>query len=379
MNGKLIIRVPSRINILGNPTDGNEGDFATISAAINVYAGCTMEHARGYSFQWINRRKPRKPVAEFHTSSTDDFNYSEDDPFKLFKGTLRYLFREFENIREKVRRKPVKISVWTDVPRQSGLGGSSLPILMIIEGMKRLYKLDDKMFNRYAISEIAQRIEEKELGITCGFSDRYVPNFGGIAYLDYRGKLYHNPIGKEPYVTYERLDSFIPDIGFIIVSTGVQHDSGDVHGVMRGKYLKDIARVDDSRTGASSILEKFRLIGDTAWQGKIALLHADLKHFGKLMNENHRLINEIMYECGFKEGAGEANNLFIKAALEAGALGAKLTGAGGGGSVQIFAEKADEKGVIKALEKKIASCNFKNAKLMRVSIDKAGLTVKSPK
>lgn len=379
MKHKYIMKIPSRINILGNPTDGNEGDFATISAAINIYAGGTIENADEFIFQWIDRKAPKKPVAECRLSHLNNLDYDPDDPFKLFKGTIRYFLKEFPDIRKNISKNPVKISIWTDVPRQSGLGGSSLPILMILEGLKNIYNLDHKFFNRYLISEITQRIEERELGITCGFADRYVPNFGGIAYLDYRGKLYHAQIGAEPYVTYERLDPFVPELGFIIVSTGVRHDSGDVHGVMRGKYLRDIERVEKQGAEPSLILKKFRLIGDTAWQGKIALLRADLVEFGRLMNENHRLIDEIMIECGFSEGAGEANNLFIKTALDAGALGAKLTGAGGGGSVQIFADKSDESRVIQALDNKITDAGFSEAKIIKVLIDKSGLMVKSVK
>ena len=41
------ITVPARINVLGNPSDANEGDFATISAAVNVYAGALVEPAEG--------------------------------------------------------------------------------------------------------------------------------------------------------------------------------------------------------------------------------------------------------------------------------------------------------------------------------------------
>jgi galactokinase/mevalonate kinase-like predicted kinase len=377
MSAKYMMKIPSRINILGNPTDGNEGDFATISAAINVYAGGTIESDNEYVYRWIDRKNPNKQISEFRTSKAHNLDFDDNDPLKLFKGTLRYLMREYLEARRKITKSGMRIALWTDVPRQSGLGGSSLPILMILEGVKKLYGFDDDEFNRYAISEIAQRIEEKELGITCGFSDRYVPNFGGIAYLDYRGKLRHEPIGSEPYVTYERLDSFVPELHFIIVSTGVQHDSGDVHGVMRGEYLRDVERVETQGAKPSLVLKKFKLIGDTAWKGKIALLSSNLAEFGRLMNENHRLIDEIMLECGFTEGAGKANNLFIKAALDAGALGAKLTGAGGGGSVQIFAGKADEGRVIKVLKKKISDGNFPKAKLMRVSIDKAGLTIKS--
>jgi hypothetical protein len=37
------IKAPARINILGNPGDANEGDFATISVAINIYAHAIVE------------------------------------------------------------------------------------------------------------------------------------------------------------------------------------------------------------------------------------------------------------------------------------------------------------------------------------------------
>ena len=51
------------------------------------------------------------------------------------------------------------------------------------------------------------------------------------------------------------------------------------------------------------------------------------------MNQNHRLVNDMMTYCGFSDGTGWADNLCIETALKNGALGAKLTGAGGGGSV----------------------------------------------
>ena len=49
---------------------------------------------------------------------------------------------------------------------------------------------------------LTQRVEARELGITCGFADRCAP-FGGIAYIDYRGKLYHGELHDEPYATYD--------------------------------------------------------------------------------------------------------------------------------------------------------------------------------
>lgn len=63
------------------------------------------------------------------------------------------------------------------------------------------------------------------------------------------------------------------------------------------------------------------------------MLAGDMTRFGRLMNDNHRLVDEMMVYCGFSDGADWGNNLLIETALKDGALGAKLTRAGGGGSV----------------------------------------------
>ena len=100
----------------------------------------------------------------------------------------------------------------------------------------------------------------------------------------------------------------------------------------------------------NKILDRFRKIGETARAGKLCLLASDIEGFGKLMNENHTLIDRIMRDCGFPDGAGEANNQLIHAAREAGALGAKLTGAGGGGSVLVLPPPGRARKVLAAVQ-----------------------------
>ena len=68
--------------------------------------------------------------------------------------------------------------------------------------------------------------------------------------------------------------------------------------------------------------------------GKKALLTRDWEWLGELMNENHQLTDELV-------GAGEENNRLIRAALDAGALGAKLSGAGRGGTIIALHEDPD--------------------------------------
>jgi galactokinase/mevalonate kinase-like predicted kinase len=224
---------------------------------------------------------------------------------------------------------------------------------------------------------LCQRVEEIELGIAAGFADRYVPLFGGLAYLDYRGKLHHADIREEPLATYERLDDYAVSLPLVATTTGVKHDSGDVHGCMRPRYLEEHDEWQ-KRGGEMPPMVRFMAgAWETAWQGKIALLEGDLETFGRLMNENHRLVDEMMHYCGFHDGAGWANNLFIESAMQNGALGAKLTGAGGGGSVFALTEPGKEENILCLWEETAANAELSEAQIYPLKIISQGLIIES--
>ena len=387
------LTIPARINVLGNPSDANEGDHATISAAIDTYAGATIEPAAGLVLEAVNREGETLVRQTFDGPPS----YPYDGTLDLLKGAVNRLHAYSPQFRQRLtERGGVRIATWTEVPRQSGLGGSSLLVLLALAGLRAFYELDPLVHNDYVLAELCQRVEAKELGITCGYADRYVPLFGGLAYMDYRGKLYQKPIGEEPFVTYERLDPWVPDgstergsaeahpkpsrrslakvLPLVIAFTGVVRDSGDVHSVMHCRYLKEYA---DYERGSPKpfMLDVMERVGATAWRGKMALLRQDWVEFGQLMMENHRLVNGMMAYCGLPGGAGEANNTLVEAALAAGAWGAKLTGAGGGGSVFALTQPGREKELVEALRTAAANAGLKDAQVWQAHVDLEGLQI----
>jgi galactokinase/mevalonate kinase-like predicted kinase len=373
---KFELTIPARINVLGNPSDATEGDFATLSAAVDMRAGARIEPAEGITLE------VRAPSGELCDLDRRESFYADQIPLPytggldLVKGAVNRLYRYSEEFREKVHREGFRLGAWTRVPRQSGLGGSSLFVLVALGALRARYGLDRRVHNDYVLAEMTQKVESQELGITCGYADRYVPLFGGLAYVDYRGKLHQRPIGEEPYATYERLDHLVEELPLIAVSTGVVRDSGDVHGRMRPRYLQEY-RDWSTQGGEMPPMVQF-MVGawETAWQGKRALLEGDLESFGALMNRNHQLVDAMMNYCGFVDGAGWANNRFIDVALETGALGAKLTGAGGGGSVFALVRPGEEGALEEAWQRAAVEAELENAAVYRPRISRQGLSAR---
>jgi galactokinase len=363
------LTIPARVNILGNPADANEGDFATISAAIDLHAYADIRSAADYT---LEQTDSDVSSACFRPS---DLPLPYDGSLDLLKGAVNRLHAYSAEFRGKLPMHGFHLRVRSDVPRQSGLGGSSLLVLLTLAGLRELYGLDRRVHNDYILSELCQRVEEAELGIAAGFADRYVPLFGGLAYLDYRGKLLHADVRQEPFVTYEKLGAYAASLPLVAVTTGVQHDSGDVHGRMRPRYLEEHAAWQKRGGEAPPMVCFMSNAWETAWRGKIALLEGDLKTFGRLMNDNHRCVDEMMRYCDFADGAGWANNLFIEAALQNGALGAKLTGAGGGGSVFALTEPGQEETLMQIWRETAARNNLSDAQIYPLKVAQQGLKI----
>ena len=74
-----------------------------------------------------------------------------------------------------------------------------------------------------------------------------------------------------------------------------------------------------------------------AKSAKRAIVEGDWAKVGALMNENHALVAEL-------GGSGPDNERLISAALKASALGAKLAGAGGGGTIIALTHEPEKLG-----------------------------------
>ena len=355
----IAVSLPARINVVGNPSDAAEGAYATICAAVEPRGGAEIDHADGLTFERGAARSPRFSAAPLPAV----------DGFAIEAAAVNGLCRHAPELAARIAARGAHIRTWTEIPASSGLGGSSVLLLAVLAALRAHYGLDMRRYNDYVLAEIAQRAEEHDLGVVCGYADRYAPLFGDLAYIGFHGKLWHAALGEEPFATYEPLGARVPALSFVVATTGVPRDSGSVHGPMRARYL------EQRRRGSGPLLALGREIGATAWRGKIALLAGDLESFGAQMNRNQELVDEMMARCDFPSGAGAEVRALVAAALAGGALGAKLTGAGGGGSIFALARPGDEERLAATLREAAAAYGLNDSEIFIAPVSRDGLRI----
>jgi galactokinase/mevalonate kinase-like predicted kinase len=222
-----------------------------------------------------------------------------------------------------VTERRFHLKAWTAIPMQAGLAGSTAMLTAILGGVLRALEI---RLSPYEIAETARHIEFNILNCVCGFQDQYMAVFGGLSYMDFRDKDPRAPMDPV-FATVENLEPFLGEMPLILANTGVQRHSGSVHKGLRERWIDREAEV----------VEGYRRIARLARDAKKAMLAGDWKCVGAAMNENHAIQRDL-------GGSGEANERLIAAALEGGALGAKLAGAGKGGTIVAVHEDPDDLG-----------------------------------
>jgi len=290
---QVICSAPGRAGIIGNPTDMYGG--AVLSCSVGMRAHATITPSSELVLETGGQ--------ECHIVSRDDLR-PRHDHFDLARAILDYM-----------RLPPLKcrIQYESEIPLRSGLSGSTALVVALLQA---LLAWRGEYPNRYQLAERARYIELNYLKVVCGYQDAYMCTFGGLNFMDFGGKQFYRHAEAELFATIEPLADYVSELPFVLGFTGLLHDSGQVHKPLRERWLE----------GEAAVVEGYRRITEIARMGKKALLTANWPLLGRLMNENHAIQRDL-------GGSGELNEKLIAAALDAGALGAKLAGAGHGGTI----------------------------------------------
>ena len=304
---EIIATAPGRCGIVGNPSDMYGG--SVLSCSVQERAECRLiTDADALALTNEDESATLHTVADFAMRG---------DKLDIARAALTFLQVNPET-------QKFALHLRTDIPMRAGLAGSTAMLAALVGALDAYLDLN---LSPYHLSETMRKIEARVMGVVCGFQDQHMAVFGGLNFMDFAGKQSLEQRDEEPLATVEPLAALCPAPPLLLAHTGVQHHSGTVHQSPRQRWL----------AGEPLVVRHYETIGKMAIPGKRALIARDWQTLGALMNENHALIAEL-------GGSGPANETLIAAARNAGALGAKLAGAGGGGTIIALTENPEQVG-----------------------------------
>ena len=322
----IIVRTPFRLPLGGGGTDlpsyyKKYGGFL-ITAAINKY-------------MFININLPAiVDKIKINYSKTEIVGLDEIDKIQhdIVRETLRYL---------KVKQ-PIEIHSMADLSSGTGMGSSSSYTVGLLKAL-------NLMLRRYVpvqvLAEEACRIEIDLIGKPIGKQDQYAAAFGGIIQMeiDQLGNVSVTPLRLDHEVIYElenRLLMFYTDIERDANKILAEQSEKIAKGSMVTKKMKNEV-VDDGEV-ALQAMHKIKEIGHEV---KKALEKGEVDQFGRLLNDHWMVKKSISNQM-----TNSQIDQWYEIAINNGALGGKIMGAGGGGFFLFCVGNGKRKHLRKALE-----------------------------
>jgi D-glycero-alpha-D-manno-heptose-7-phosphate kinase len=309
-------RAPLRISFCGGGTDvppfPERFGGCVLSCTIDKYAYVSVR-SRDRSLATRVQSADLKKVVEFSAAGTSKELSTEN--------TLA------EAIIKRFKAASLDSYMHCDAPPGSGLGSSSAMLVALAAALGRFQKID---LSASDIAELALLVERDDLGIVGGMQDQYASAFGGFNFIEFMpGEVLVHPLRLSDE-TQDELHYHL-----VLCSTGATRFSSNILAEQTQNVMNSNSDVIDALCDLKALTFEMRRL----------LLRGRLRDFGQLLDEawmlKRRLASgisndriEMLYEC----------------AKNAGALGGKLLGAGGGGFLMVFCPFTRRQAVRDALE-----------------------------
>jgi D-glycero-alpha-D-manno-heptose-7-phosphate kinase len=305
----IVTRTPLRVSFAGGGTDlpdVYERDHgAVLSTAIDKYIYVT-----------VKRHSPIfKEAVRINYSHSETVNNIDEIQNDIARESLRLL--EIE--------PPIYVSTVGDLPASTGLGGSSAFAVGLLNA---LHALRGERVSAGQLAEEACHIEMEILRQPIGKQDQYAAAFGGINLFCFRPG---GAVTVEPQrFTNGALRELFGSI--LMFWTGHQRDAGRVLSEQKARTSEKMESLVQIRSHA------YRL--QSLLTGRV-----DLPAFGKVLDETWQIKRELATTITTSEIDG-----WYSRAMDAGALGGKLCGAGGGGFLLMIVPKERQVAVRQSLQ-----------------------------
>jgi D-glycero-alpha-D-manno-heptose-7-phosphate kinase len=287
-------RSPSRIDLAGGTLDLWPlylliEEAATVNLAISLYTEVTVSAST--DGKWRVRER---------SSGRERSGGSPGDLVNLEGAEIAGRLLEFFSPPE-----PLELVTHSEAPPQAGLGASSSLGISIAGALNGLTGF---RYDQRDLIDVVKDVEVEVLGAMTGAQDHYPPVYGGAMCLWWE-KLRHR---REPIP----VDAALFEKRFLLAYSHQPHRSGATNWEVVRRFLEGDA-------GTRRALEKS---GRTAVALRNALVAGDLDRVATLMGEDWDARREMAPAVSSPE-----LEAIISSARKAGAISAKVCGAGGGG------------------------------------------------
>lgn len=333
MKGLIRARAPLRLGLAGGGTDVSpycdiHGGYV-LNGTIDRYAYTVLKPLGEAVVRFLGTDQQVSAICSCEPILPLDGNLN------LHKAVYNHMIQHYNY----GRPLALEMSTFCDAPVGSGLGSSSTLVVAMIKAFVELLNLP---LDDYAIAHLAYMIERVDCGLQGGRQDQYSATFGGFNFMEFYAneRAVINPLRIKNWIICELESSLV------LYFTGVSRESAHI--------IADQSR--SVKSGAPDTLEAMHGIKREALAMKECLLRGDFEG----LVESMRLGWENK-----KRSAKTVSNPHIDsiydAAIQAGALAGKVSGAGGGGFMWFFVPTEKRMDVIRTLNGfggQVSNCHF---------------------
>jgi len=339
---------PGRVNLIGEHTDYNGGHVFPAAISVGTYAAVSLRdddeiHAFSANFKDAG-------VVSF---AKDDLELRAYDSWVKF---VRGVISELGKLGHEVPRG-FDLAIVGDMPTASGLSSSASLELLIGVMLNDLF---DYGMDTLSLVKLGQAVENDYLGLQTGIMDQFAIAFGQekqAIFLDTNS------------MAYEMVPADFGDYDLVIMTTNKRRELVDSkYNERRAETqtaLEELQKIVDINALGELTSEEFEKIVDHISSpvnqrrarhavtenertvlAKSALSDHDMVRFGELLTASHISLRDDYEVTGI-----ELDTLVDAALAQPGVLGARMTGAGFGGSALALVAKSESENFVAAVDK----------------------------
>lgn len=326
-------RAPLRLGLAGGGTD--------VSPYCDIHGGYVL-NATIDRYAYAVIKTLDEPIVRFKATDQKTEKVKAIDEPLVLNGKLdlhKAVYNEMVQTYNGGHAIPLELSTFCDAPAGSGLGSSSTLVVAMVKAFVELLNLP---LDDYEIAHLAFKIERVDCGLQGGRQDQYSATFGGFNFMEFYAneRVLVNTLRIKEWILCEL------EASLLLFYTGVSRESA--------KIIAD--QSSNVTSGAAAAIEAMHGIKREALVMKECLLKGDFQGIVDSMRlgwENKKKSAKTVSNPHIEE--------IYNAAIAAGALAGKVSGAGGGGFMMFFVPPEHRMSVVRVLnqyEGQVSNCHF---------------------